>query len=301
MIQFQRVTPALRDTIAPLLMASGRRGAEYSFANLCMWGRQECAVEDGVLLLFSHYDGRSMYPFPVGQGDLHSALERIMADSRKRGIPCRLAGLTPADRQELERLYPGKFRFHISRDSFDYLYRIEDLATLKGKKFQQKRNHMNRFDSAHPDASLRPLEGEVLEEAKVFVDRWFAQRLEQDPTGDYQLEQTALRRAFRCFDHLGLEGLALYVDGQVIAITMGSFINEQVFDVHFEKGDPQLPESYAAINRGFARHLMEKYPTVQFLNREDDMGLPGLRKAKLSYNPVELVEKCWAVLAAEDE
>ena len=301
MISFQRLTAQQRPVYGPVLLDSGRRGCEYSFANLCMWGRQEAALVDGFVALFSHFGGRSMYAFPVGQGDIHSVLEKLLADSRERGIPCRFTGVTNQDRQLLEQLYPGVFRYHCSRDSFDYLYSIDDLADLKGRKFQQKRNHLNRFEQQHPGAFIRPLEGTTRTAAENFVDNWFYRRKSEDPGGDYQMEQIAMHRAFRDFDQLGLEGIALYVDGRLAAVTVGSFLSEDIFDVHFEKGDPDVPESYAAINRAFARHLRDKYPQLRFLNREDDMGLPGLRRAKLSYNPVELVEKCWAVEKTEDE
>lgn len=301
MIQFKRLTPAMHQEIRPMLLHSGRKGCEYSFANLCMWGRQEAAVVDGFVTLFSHFGGRSMYPFPVGQGDVRPVLDKLIADSQERGIPFRLTSLTSQDRALLEQLYPGRFRFHCNRDGADYLYRIEDLAELKGRKFQQKRNHMNRFEVQHPDWFIKPLEGAVRVAAENFIDNWFYKRKAEDPAGDYQMEQIALRRAFTHFDDLGMEGIALYVDGCLSAVTMGSFISPEIFDVHFEKGDSDVPESYAAVNRAFARYLREKYPQLQYLNREDDMGLPGLRRAKLSYNPVELVEKCWAVLKAEDE
>ena len=83
------------------------------------------------------------------------------------------------------------------------------------------------------------------------------------------------------------------------AVTMGSRLSEDTFDIHFEKAREDIQGAYAAINRAFARYLREKYPAIRYLNREDDLGLPGLRKAKLSYNPAFLVEKCWAYLAEE--
>ena len=101
------------------------------------------------------------------------------------------------------------------------------------------------------------------------------------------------------FENLGLEGLILYVGEQPVAVTMGSRLSEDTFDVHFEKAREDVQGAYGAINRAFARYLREKYPSLRYLNREDDLGLPGLRKAKLSYNPAFLVEKCWAYLAEE--
>ena len=114
------------------------------------------------------------------------------------------------------------------------------------------------------------------------------------------MELVALNRAFAHWKELGREGLVLYVGDQPAAMTMGSRLSGDTLDVHFEKADPDFPGAYAVINRAFARHIREKYPDVKFLNREDDMGLEGLRKAKLSYHPHHMVEKCWAHLMTEE-
>ena len=114
------------------------------------------------------------------------------------------------------------------------------------------------------------------------------------------MELVALNRAFAHWQELGMEGLVMYVGEQVVAMTMGSRLGDDAVDVHFEKADLDYPGAYAVINRAFARHIREKYPQVKFLNREDDMGIEGLRKAKLSYYPHHMVEKCWAHLMTEE-
>ena len=136
--------------------------------------------------------------------------------------------------------------------------------------------------------------------AMNLIDHWFYCKQQEGSGMDLQLEQVALRRAFAQFQELGLEGLILYAGGEPVAVTMGSRLSEDTFDVHFEKARDDIQGAYGAINRAFARYLREKYPELRYLNREDDLGLPGLRKAKLSYNPAFLVEKCWAYLAEEE-
>ena len=110
------------------------------------------------------------------------------------------------------------------------------------------------------------------------------------------MEKAALAKALQQREALGLEGLLLFDRGQALAMTMGSRLNEDTFDIHFEKALDAADGVYGAINNGFARYLREKYPQVRWLNREDDMGLEGLRKAKLSYNPDHMVEKSWGLL-----
>lgn len=298
MIQFERLIPERKAEYDKFLMTCGQRGCEYSFVNLYLWGRQTAAVLDGYLILFSHFNGHSVYPFPVGQGDIRPVLDAVIEDSRQRGIPCRFTSLNQGDMELLEAFYPGKFRFRCDRSDFDYVYNIDDLADLKGRKFQQKRNHVNRFEAAYPDWRVEELNDATMDDAKRLIDHWFHVK-DETPELDLGLEKLAIRRAFEHFHQLELEGMILYVGGEPVAVTMGSRLAEDTFDVHFEKAREDIQGAYGAINRAFARHLREKYPALRYLNREDDLGLPGLRKAKLSYNPAFLVEKCWAYLAEE--
>ena len=296
MIDFQKLTFDKKDAYEALLMNSPERGCEYSFANLYLWGKQQVAFLHGCGVFFSHFYGRSVYPFPIGPGDKRSAVEAVLEDARKRGIPCRLTGLTNEDRENLEQWFPGLFTIRAKRDSFDYVYDIHDLADLRGRKFQKKRNHLNKFLAQHPDFQVLPLEEETLPLAQELVNHWYARRAETDPEGDYLLESIAMTRAFNRFRELSMEGILLMDGGEPIAMTMGSRLSPETFDVHFEKALEDVEGAYNAVNCEFARHLRLKYPELRFLNREDDMGLEGLRKAKLSYNPHHMVEKHWAYL-----
>lgn len=294
MIDFQRLTPEQRDKYNAILFAAGERGCEYSFANLCLWGQQKVAFSHGCALIFSHFYGKSIYPCPIGAGDRKAAVEAILADARERGIPCRITGITEADRLQLEAWFPGKFQFQSNRDSFDYVYDIHDLADLRGRKFQSKRNHFNRFCAGHPDHRVVPITGELLPRVKEFAESWFARRRETDPDGNYLLENLAMARAFNHWDEIGMEGLALMDRDRILAMTAGSRLSPETFDIHFEKAMEGVPGAYAAINCHFARHLRLKYPELKYLDREEDMGAEGLRKAKLSYQPHHMVEKYWA-------
>ncbi len=296
MIDFKALTLADKPVYESYLQDGNERGCEYSFVNLYLWGRQKAAVVDGHLTFFSQFNRKSVYLFPVGKGDKKPVLDAIIQDAAQRGIPCRLVGLSQDDCALLERLYPGRLRYHFDRDSFDYVYAIEDLAELKGKKFQKKRNHLSRFTQENPDYRLAPITEENLPQVQQLLDRWYAQRLEQDAHSDFHMEQAALKKALAHRQALGMEGLALYTDEGLVSMTLGSFLNDTIFDVHFEKALSHVDGAYAAINNGFAQYLHEKYPQLQYLNREDDMGLEGLRKAKLSYQPHHMVEKSWACL-----
>ncbi len=295
MLKFEALKLEDKPLYDSFLLNCGNRGCEYNFANLFLWGRQKALIHEGNLTFFCQFNRKSVYLFPIGQ-NLKPTLDAIIADSRKRGIPCRLTSLTAEDESLLEQWYPGEFYFQPDRDSFDYIYSIDALADLKGKKLQRKRNHCNRFRLLHPGCTTEPITDENTPQVLDMLDRWYASRKTADPTATFHLEQTAITKALRNRSALGMEGLLLLEKGQPIAMTMGSRLSEHTFDVHFEKAVETIDGAYAVINREFAQYLRAKYPTLKWLNREDDLGIEGLRKAKLSYCPERLIEKNWACL-----
>ena len=269
------------------------RGCAHSFVNLYLWGRQKAVVHRCNLAVFSQFGGRSMYLFPAGE-DIKPTVDALMNDAAERGIPFRLTGMVAEDCALLEELYPGRFRIHTDRDHFDYVYEVSDLAELKGRKYQKKRNHLNRFYQEHPDVQAVPMTEQMLPQVTDLVAQWYEKRLDADPTADFHMEKAAIRKALEHFTELGMVGMVLLEHGNILAMTMGSKIFPDVFDVNFEKAVD--PAAYPAINNAFAKYIMEYEPEIRYLNREDDMGLEGLRKAKLSYCPEKLLEKSWACL-----
>lgn len=301
MIDFQKFDEQTKTQYLSALFAAGERGCEYAYANLNLWGRQRVAVMDGYFLLFSQFERLSIYPFPIGSGDIRPVLDAIIHDARQRGIVCRLTGLTAADTMLVEELYPGQFRFHPDRDSCDYVYDINDLSDLKGRKYQKKRNHINRFWQDHPNCTVQPITAENRSAVEKMAESWYAGKLAADPNNDYHLEKQALHRAFNHMDKLDMEGLVLEEGGSILAMTLGSRLSPDTFDIHFEKAMDYADGAYPAIAQAFAAHLRRKYPQLRFLNREDDMGIPGLRQSKLSYYPHHLVVKFWARLWEDDD
>ena len=295
MIDFKPLELSQKNEFDNFLKSCPERGCEYNFANLFLWGRQKVAQHEGNLAFFSQFNRKSVYPFPLGKNLKHT-IDAIIHDAKMRGIPCRLTSLTQAECALLEEMHPGKFRFHGDRDSFDYVYSIQDLATLAGRKYQRKRNHFNRFRQSHPNYTVAPITDENTTEVSKLLDTWYDQRLSADPYADFHMERSALKKALQYRKELGMEGLVLMDEGKLLAMTMGSALSAETFDVQFEKALEEADGAYPAINCEFARYLQAKYPALQWLNREEDLGLEGLRKAKLSYNPHHFIEKHWACL-----
>ncbi len=278
------------------------RGCEYSFANLVMWGQQNIAEVHSTLVRLSYYGGHIAYAFPVGSGNKQKALREIIADAEERKIPCVFMGVYEEDKNLLETMFEGKFRFVEARDSFDYVYDINDLCDLSGRKFHSKRNHLHRFKDSCPDYTFEKITKDNINIVKDFASSWYKEKLAANPVSDFDMEQIALGRAMQNFEALGMEGLLLKCKDEILGFTMGSRLSSTTFDIHFEKATDNIQGTYAAINNGFALYLRDKYPALLFLNREEDMGIEGLRRAKESYRPHHLVEKYMAFpMEAEDE
>lgn len=296
MLDFKPITPNDKSLYEPYLHNAKSRGCELTFANLCSWGHQQATIYENHLVLFSCFHGHYMYPYPLGKEDKKTVLDAILADAKERKIPLRLTSLNAADKETLETLYPGMFRFYYNPDSFDYVYDINDLADLSGRKYHRKRNHYKRFQKNFPNYSIEPISASLLPDIKEFCIKWYADKASENPDNDFDMEQTALFKVLDSYDSLGMEGLVLYDNDRLLAITLGSQMTCDTFDVQFEKALSDADGAYAAINCEFARYIRHKYPHISFLDREEDMGIEGLRKAKQSYYPQHQIEKYSAVL-----
>lgn len=206
MIDFRPLQLSHKTQYDPILQAFGHRGCEYNFVNLYAWGRQQAAMVEGNMALFSQFSGQSIYPFPIGFSDPKPTLDALMKDAKERGIAFRITSLSPEDCTYLQTHYPDKFHYHTVRSNFDYIYDIHDLADLKGKKFQKKRNHANRFWQNNPDCAVLPLTGDTLPLIRQVFTDWYAHRQENDPHSDLYMEKIASKRALDHWQALALEG-----------------------------------------------------------------------------------------------
>jgi Uncharacterized conserved protein len=231
---------------------------------------------------------RTLYGFPIGTGDMRTAIEFLEKDAAENGMPLAFPHLTDRQKLFLETKMPNKYTFTERRDDSDYVYLTESLATLPGGKFHKKKNHIAQFMRKHPDVYYEPLRSANVRDALLVEETWFATN---EGAGDHdkEAERDIIREALTMLDVLNLTGGILYADGRPIAMTLGSAITEKVADVHFEKAVPEYDRdgAYSVINQKFAAS-MTKY---DYLNREEDLGIEGLRKAKLSYHPDILLAK----------
>lgn len=289
MLSFRRVQLSDKDRMTALLQNERERGCEYTFGNIFIWHDVYCtdvAFTDDGMLIVRFACTVDAYLFPVGSGDLRAAIEEMMADAQLRGTPFRILAASERDVRRLEELFPGRFNSHLTRDYAEYVYNSEDLIELRGKKFHGKRNHIAQFTNNYPDYSFEEFTRENIAEARAMSENWYRAWITDDAT--LTDEMTASNYAFNHFFELDLCGGFVRANGQVVAFAIGEPINAETFCVHLEKASYDVTGAYTVINRDFARHFCASY---RYINREDDMGLEGLRRAKLSYNPAFLSEK----------
>lgn len=289
-----------KEIIEEYIIPSDERDCDLSFANLCSWQfitESSYAVMDGLLVIrFAHPKWGHEYFMPMnkrGEADRAQALqvlEQLAREADTKQEPLCLRSVSPALEEELAGSRLGNFNFVKDRDYFDYVYQRQDLAELKGKHYQPKRNHVNKFKREY-NFTAEPLTQQAVAECLEFEASWCrVHGYEEDE--NILNERQAMVYAFEHWERLGLRGLVIRVEGKVAAFTFGAPINHDTFGVHFEKADIRIDGAYSAVNQFFAASLPEEYV---YLNREEDLGIPGLRQAKLSYQPAFLLEKIRAV------
>ena len=299
---FKRPELSDRQWVNDLLSREGSRACEHNFASIYLWAtaypQKIARVGDRLLVEMLGGPGLS-HLFPMGSGPLAPALDTAKADAADHGAPLTLICLTAEQKTQLEEEFHGRFTFQEDRDGFDYLYTVDKLADLAGKKLHAKRNHINRFVENNPTWTYEEITPATLPECLEMDKEWYRRSLQREGDAeerDLGDEGIALRTAMEHYEELGLEGGLIRVYGEVVAFTIGDRLSADTYDVHFEKAYGELQGAYAMINREFARWVRARHPEVRYLNREDDMGVEGLRKAKQSYYPDLMVEKHTAVM-----
>ena len=172
MIQFQRAQIKEKEMYERYLWENETHGCEYSFANLFMWGEQSIAELNSQVTTFAEFYQEKAYHYPLGKGQRTEMIDAIIADAKEHGHECILYGLLESDKQELEELYPNRFSFEANRDMFDYVYNIDDLAELKGRSYQSKRNHIHRFQKEFPNYRVQEIDASKLETRRLLPQRY---------------------------------------------------------------------------------------------------------------------------------
>jgi len=260
--------------------------SDNTFTNMVCWNpyaHYEYAYVHGNLVLSSTIEEKTAFRPPIGNHDPR-VLEDVMRLAVSEGDENPLVVIDPASKAWISSLYPG-LPFQPDRDYFEYVYRTRDLAELPGKKYQTIRHQLNRFQKNCMPV-IEPVTAKNLNEVMEFLVRWCEWRqCEKEPWLAH--ERDAVFYAVSHFMDLGLMGLAIRVNNGIGAIAIFEPLNETTAVVHFEKGLPECEGIYKAVNAETAHLLLDRF---EYINRESDMGVPGLREAKMRYQPDHLLE-----------
>lgn len=294
MLEYDFKRPQLEDKelITHYFKHHTSRSCERTFDNVFLWARfynVTYAVIENTLVFKSEGEEGFAFAYPAGEADdVKRALDALYQYSQERGVPFRLYNVTPEYFAQMEAWYPGRFQIEYDEDSADYVYESEKLCTLAGKKLHGKRNHINKFKSLYEGRwSYETMSDDNLEECFQMALKWRNQNgCDDDP--EKNSEMCVTLNSLRLFKELELTGGILRVDGQIVAFTIGEPICSDTFVVHIEKAFPDVQGAYTMINQQFVEHECMDY---KYVNREEDTGDEGLRRAKRSYRPVFMVEK----------
>ena len=279
-LHFHQLTLSDREAVQAVTLNAGRRNCNYTFANLVGWQfwyyTEVCVLDDAVVLRYTH-EGERAYMVCTAKDISKELLDALLDDSQEN---LTIIGLE--DEQAIQLLTSNcqlLTKIEPVCNQYDYIYRRTDLATLQGGHLQAKRNHIHRFRAEHPDFEYRQLTPELFDECRRLTEVWHE---EKEFSETIEAEHRVMETIFSNWEALGMIGGSIFVDGQMVAFTYGAAVTNDTIDICVEKADRRIEGAFAIINQQFAEHLPEQFV---YLNREEDMGIPGLRQAKLSYHP----------------
>ncbi len=290
MLEFRDIDISDKERITAALRKSQFMGCEYSFSNNMAWktlGDSKISFYKDFYICcsFRSDDDIPRFFFPSGEGDPREVISEMQKYSESLGKPLRVAGITEKTLDMLTEAFPDRFSVTTNDADWDYIYNARDLITLSGRKYHSKRNHLAHFKELGAEFKMMT--------ENDFNDCIAFSAIEYNSKSDnhdhsYAAEQYAINTFFNYFHELDLKGGVIRIGGKVAAFTIGDRLNDETFCVHIEKADTQYDGMYAGINNCFSTEAAAKY---KYINREEDLGIEGLRKAKQSYHPAFLLKK----------
>ncbi len=271
--------------LAKHLRLTSRNVCELSLGNIFIWktfdNTQLTCINHNVCMLLSQANEPPYFLEPLGHHRLNETVEIMLKH---------IGRIARVSAHFISRLTEGKYKLSPQRNQFDYVYLTTELAELKGRKFDGKRNHIKKFRAKFPAYEFAALTPDLKREALSLFDRWFKIREASRyfPKLAYARQKAAITEAFSNFEELKIIGGALLFEKSLKGFALGSPLNPETVSVHFLYSDPDLPGIFQTILWEAANKTFSSY---KYMNLEQDLGIPGLRTAKLSYHPLKLEEK----------
>ncbi len=291
--QFQPITLDKKKLIESYTKPWGAECSDLSFTNMFIWGtdsKMEYAEKDHVLFIKLDFKRVPIYfwaPIPMRGADVNygKAVYRAIGYMKKAGVEPTFRSVSSPFYEMMRKACPELFVLPTDI-AWDYVYEREKLDTLSGKKLHAKRNHINKFRSLYPEYEYKKLEPSMIQDCMALYDQWKEEK-EEDNAG-LREERNSVLLALNNMEELGLVGGAIFVDDRLIAFTVGERLQPHMQLVHIEKADASFEGIYPMINQQYVKNECTE---VTLVNREEDMGIEGMRQAKRAYHPVKMIEK----------
>lgn len=265
------------------------RTSDYTIGAMYMWRdfyQTQFTIYDDMILYKVKFLNRTSFTFPVGGGSITKAMTALKEYCKENNLPLWFCTVPEEAVSTLVNDFGGSVPSNPSRDWADYLYLAEDLANMAGRKFSGQRNHINKFKKLYPDYKYERITSKNLSRVEEFLKDY-----QQNHSKDASLAQEELARTLEVLNYLeqfNLPGAFIEVDGTIIALTIGEIVNDTLH-CHIEKAVRDYPGSYQMIVKEFSTDMLQY--GIKYINREEDVGDEGLRTSKLSYHPIQLLDK----------
>ena len=305
MLELQEITLDKKELFDSYLSRKCSRNSEFTFTNLYMWRKsydmRYVILHDMLCIMPQHVGGPRSATFPIGfkredgsEADIRPVIEELLQYFKETGQTALIRLYDDETVQMLVNAFPGKFLITEDVNYFDYIYRVEDLINLSGKKYHAKKNHVNKFKKLY-DWEYQKLSSADHDECLKLFDTWYENKQEEIPGVEEEYE--AVHELFDHWDRLGVTGGCIRVGGEMAAFSVGEPLCGKMVVIHLEHANTDYEGAFAIMNQQFLEHEWSGY---EFVNREEDMGLEGMRRAKESYRPVHKLKKYVATLYLED-
>lgn len=265
---------------------------EYCFTTLYMWKdlyNTKYYVEEDFAIVAGEYENKGFIILPLAKKEnMNKAFDFIIKNFERQNKQIHLKAINKEVVEYLQSVYGNRFEYIEERNNFDYIYDGESLRTLSGRKNQKKRNHLNSFVKEYGDrVEYKKLEEADFDECINLLKEWSK---DKEESIELDSEFKAIKRIFKNYEKLKdtLKISGIYIDSKLEAFSIGEMLNDNMAVIHVEKANADIRGLYPYINQQF---LLNEFSDVEFVNREEDLGIEGLRKAKLSYHPVKFAEK----------
>ena len=300
-MDFKDIDLSLKEQLNKYLYRFGNNSCQYSFAQMLglkMKYHDQYAIDDNVLYIHRKLrdtDGKRVYLAPLGvdchdENGFTGAIDRILKDALQHNSKVIFETVTESCADMLAKCYPGVFDITADRNMSEYVYLSTELYDLPGRGLSPKRNRVRAFYNAYDsdDISIECINMKNIEDVKIFQEEWMAGRRTDESYSGLETENEAIKLYLDKFDYLDFSGIVVYVNGTVAGYAAGVPLSDSCMDEVIEKGRHDVIGIYQVLCREFAGLAKKKY---EYINREEDIGSPGLRRAKESYMPYRLIDK----------